>query len=277
MSIDPQPESNDTENSQILPSVLKSGIDDRMDSHPGKSATDEVGDTRASDSESTAANRTGKESPLEKEPPPLPHNQDEKWGKALEQLRQMATQSYQELKIIRTKLNKLDKIELSTEALAEQMSGVLQCTTTLEGVSSSNSEAIAGLKEEIKSLRSTIASQEETISDLKDLKKEVSEIKADFMKTSQEKVQEFSNLIGIQQKQVDLFHDTNRKIQDVIQDNVTQHVDEMGKLEEAVNYKSLKDQASRNINNLVIIGLEEDSKISPLLLQLKTLSPLLLA
>lgn len=231
-----------------------------MGSHSNESTIPRVSDNTGSGTESagnTTVTRREGDSTEEKVPPP-PFDES-KWGRALEQLREMATHTCQELKGIGLKLGKLDKIELATGAMSQQLTGVVQRTTTLEGVSKQNSEAITELREEIKSLRSTIAAQEETISDLRQVRNEVVAIKDDFTNTSREKVQEFSNLIGIQQQQVDSFHDTNKKIQDVIQDNVTQHVNaEMGKMSQKFDYKSLKDQASRNINNLVIIGLDEE-------------------
>lgn len=202
--------------------------------------------------------------PTGKELPKSPHDQDIHLGKALQELRDMATQTCQELKVIKSKLGKLDKIELTTDSLTERLSGVVQRTTALEGISSQHSDSISELKDEITSLKATVASQEETISELKHLKSDISKINSEFKNISQDKVQEFKNLIGIQQKQVDAFHETNKQIQDVIQENVTQHVDEkMGKMQENIDYKSLKDQAARNINNLVIVGLEEDNN-SPL-------------
>lgn len=183
------------------------------------------------------------------------------WHKALEELRGFATQTCQELKVIGNKLEKLDKIELSTDTLAKQMTGVLERTSVLEEVSAQNSNEIKSLKEDVQSLRATIAAQEEVITDLKTIKKDFIKINAEFNKTSNDKVKEFSDLIGVQQKQVDAFHATNQKIQDTIQDNVKQHVDDTIKTwTDASDLRALKDQASRNKNNLVIVGLEEEDK-----------------
>lgn len=183
------------------------------------------------------------------------------WLKAFEDLKGLATHTCQELKVIGSKLDKLDKIELSTDNLAKQMSGVLQRTTAVEQRADHTSETINELQEEVRALKATVALQDDTISDLKRVKEEFSTLNAEFQKTSDEKVQEFNHLIGLQQQQVDSYHETNQRIQDAIQGNVTQYFDEkLGKWSDAYDYKSLKEQAQRNKNNLIIIGLEEDNK-----------------
>lgn len=191
-------------------------------------------------------------------PPSYP---DQHWLQAIHELKGMATQTCQELKVIGTKLNKLDKIELSTENLAQQMSGVLQRTITLEGRMDQSAETILQLKQEVQSLQSTVVKQEATIADLQLIKQEFTRVNEEFTQTSLDKVEEFNKLIGLQQSQVDAFHETNKKIQDAIQDNVTQHIDEkMDKWSDIYDYNSLKDKAQRNKNNLVIIGHEEEDK-----------------
>lgn len=165
------------------------------------------------------------------------------------------------MKIITGRLDKLDKIENATEYLSKQMSGVLQRTTTLEEQTGQNSNKIKELMEEIKMLKSAVASQEETIAALKPLKEEIPKLKTEFTQESQEQVQEFKRLIGVQQKQVDGFHDTNNKIQAVIQENVTQYCQEkIDKWTRENDYNNLKNQANRNKNNLVIIGLQEEER-----------------
>lgn len=220
-------------------------------------AADKMGDNRGAENPTAADGWVS--------PPNTTHTVDESyWHKALEELRGFATQTCQELKGIGIKLRKLDKIEISTDSLAKQMTEVLKRTSTLEEVSTQNTSKINSLKEEVQSLRSTIAAHEKDIAELKTIKKDFITVNADFVKKSNAKVQEFSDLIGVQQKQVDAFHATNQKIQDTIQDNITQHVDHTIKVwTDSFNLKSLKDQASRNKNNLVIIGLEEEDK-SPL-------------
>lgn len=197
----------------------------------------QVGDnTEAAHEPSSTIENMGDNSP--------PGNEDQippnLWHKAFNELRGIATQTCQELKAIGIKLNKLEKIESSTDSLAKQMSGVLQRTSALEDRSNQNSDVIRELREEVQTLKSTIAKQEETISDLKKIKSEFIQINADFQKTSQDKVQEFNDLIGVQQKQVD-------GIQDAIQDNITQYFGEkMEKWVDSVNYNALKSQAQRN-------------------------------
>lgn len=141
------------------------------------------------------------------------------------------------------------------------MSGVLKRTSTLEDQSSQNTNAIKELQEEIKGLKGTVAAQEKTIADLKLLKEDIAHLKTDFTQESSEQVQEFNRLIGVQQKQVDGFHDTNNKIQDVIQENLKQYFqEEMDNWTKDNDYKSLKDQAQHNKINLVLIGLQEEDK-----------------
>lgn len=96
---------------------------------------------------------------------------------------------------------------------------------------------------------------------MKQIKKDFIKINSDFAETSNNKVAEFTHLIGVQQQQVDGFHNTNQKIQDTIQENVQQYMEERLKVwTEEADLKALKDKAIRNKNNLVIIGLQEDDK-----------------
>lgn len=203
------------------------------------------------------------------------------WHKAFDELKDIATHTCQELKTINGRLDKLDKVDLATEKLSKQVTGVLQRTTALEDLTSQNSNIIRELQDEVKGLKSTVQSQEEIITelqslksavasqqgiiaDLQSLKHEVPKIKENFTQKSQDQVHEFKRLIEVQQKQVDGFHDTNNKIQEVIQDNITQYFQErMDRWTADRDYKSLKDQANRNKNNLVIIGLQEEER-SPL-------------
>lgn len=262
-------------------------------------ATLRVSDNEGSDSRtpSPVQANTTKSAPGGATDPPS-QEISEYWHRAFDELKGIATQTCQELKTINGRLDKLDKVDLATEKLSEQVSGVLQRTTALEDLTSQNSNLIKELQAEVRGLKSTVASQEEIISELKDLKStvashqkiiaeckglkativaqeeviselqalknEVPIIKADFTQKSQEQVQEFSRLIGVQQKQVDGFHETNNKIQEVIQDNITQYFQEqMDTWTKESDYKSLKDQANRNKNNLIIIGLPEEDR-SPL-------------
>lgn len=181
--------------------------------------------------------------------------------KALAELREFASQTCQELKMIGGKLNKLDKIDSSTDTLAKQMTGVLQRTATFEDTTGQNTNAIKTLQQEVQSLKSTVATQAETIADLKLIKQEFIKINEDFSNSSDQKVQEFNKLIAIQQKQVDAFQDTNQRIQDTIQENITQHMEERLQVwVEAEDHDKLIDRAKRNKNNLVIIGLPEDNQ-----------------
>lgn len=227
-------------------------------------ATSPVGDNTASSGRSSLPIDHGNQENINQgfnmDPPP-PAGSGELWRKAFEDLKHMATQTCRELKVIGTRLDKLDKIEVSTDTLSKQMSTVLQRTTTLEGRADNHDQSIKILQEEVSSLKATIAQQEEAISDLKNIKKEFIKINQDFTDTSQERVQEFNNLIGIQQKQVDAFHENNNHIQDRIQENVTEFVDDrMKKMETKINYNALKAQANQNKTNLIIIGLPEEDQ-----------------
>lgn len=116
------------------------------------------------------------------------------WHRAFDELKGLATQTCQELKIIGGRLDKLDNIHVATEKLTQQMTGVLQRTTTLEGQTGQNSVDIKALQDEIKGLKSTIKSQEESISDFNRIKEEFLTIKTDFKDTSQDRVREFEKL-----------------------------------------------------------------------------------
>lgn len=216
---------------------------------------------RVSDNTGSGLPTPAGDSTPEVPPATPPHNQSYQWHKEFAALREFASHTCLELKSIGGKLNKLDKIEISTGTLARQMTGVLQRTATLEDSTTQNASAIKTLQEEIQSLRSTIVTQGETIEELKRIKEDFIKVNAEFSDSSDQKVEEFNKLIGIQQKQVDAFHETNQRIQDTILENVTQHMDERLKVwTEAEDHNKLIDRARRNKNNLVIIGLQEDDQ-----------------
>lgn len=223
----------------------------------------QVGDNTASSPPPARGGSTN-----ENPPPVPPYNPSALWLKEFAELREFASQTCQELKRIGSQLNTLDKIDQATDTLSKQMTGVLQRTTALEDTTEHNTNAIKALQEDLRCLKSTVATQEKTIADLQLIKEEFIKINADFSDSADQKVVEFNNLIGIQQKQVDAFHETNQRIQDAILENVTQHVDErmddkMKVWTEAEDHDKLIDRAKRNKNNLVIIGLQEDNQ-SPL-------------
>lgn len=179
-----------------------------------------------------------------------------------------------ELRALRSRLDTLDKIELSVSTLVTQFGGLADRTAKVESKvdsHSSNSSNLLAVNEEISSLKETIARQGEEIVKLTSMKVELSkqnkEVKADLINQNKGIIKEMNHLLEQQKNQVDSFRSTTKNIEKNIQERVEKKVDERvsEKIEEKStqvslksSFQSLKDQAFAKRRNLVISGLEEN-------------------
>lgn len=160
-----------------------------------------------------------------------------------------------ELKAIRERTDKLDKIEAATLTLTEQMakSKIVGKTSALEAKVDDNVTQVSNLNEEIRSLKDKVEKQDQQITQLLKLKE-------NYKRATQKSIGEMNDLIQVQKEQVDSFHGVSKRLKNDIMNDVEGKVDGLVK---EMNHNKLKNQAYRNRQNLVITGLEEEVDKSP--------------
>lgn len=180
-----------------------------------------------------------------------------------------------ELTAIRSRMDKLDKIEVSLSTLVNQFGGLAERTVQVETKVESHESKLTKVNAELAALRETVDSQGRALAKLtnmeSDLLKQNKEVKADLLKQNRGITKEMNQLIDQQKNQVESFLSTTKRIENNIYEKVEQKievkVDE--KVEKKVHqvsqeatqkasFQSLKDQAFAKRRNLVITGLEED-------------------
>lgn len=185
-----------------------------------------------------------------------------------------------------TKMEKLDKIEESTTSLSNQVIAVVQKTSEIETkVSSnklqidSNSTKVRELTDEISSLKQLVQQQGQAISGL-------SKFKDEIIKNNKRTIGEINDLAAQQKEELGNFQANTKRIKADIKADISQQLEDtserikadiksdidqemsdkvnekvsekVGEISQELSHKDLKDQAFRNRNNLVVIGLQED-------------------
>lgn len=194
--------------------------------------------------------------------------------------------TFQELRAIRQRIKTLDNVERSTELHTQQLGGVLQQTSDLETAIGSANERIKDLDAEVANLKSAVAKQDKTIASLKSMKEEslkdvkeefknaiksvkkmqdasLEKAKEEFTQISSQALAEMKDLVEIQKEQVETFHDQASSIKREV---ITEVEGKVSKVADEVKYNSLKSQAFRNKQNLVVTGLKENPDSTPLAL-----------
>lgn len=101
-----------------------------------------------------------------------------------------------ELKEIRTRVDKLDKIELSISTLTNQIGGLVEHTSKLEHSVDANSTKLNEVTEEVSSLQKTVELQGEAIAKL-------TTIKTEIKKCNKAALGEMKDLLDKQQEQME--------------------------------------------------------------------------
>lgn len=173
-----------------------------------------------------------------------------------------------EIREIKEQIVKLDKIEATTNSLAEQLGGAVKRMAKLDSAVVGNTSKIGKLDEDVLSLHSKVGKQEKVLAGFKTLKVEIT-------KSSAETVAQMNELIDTQRQQVDSFNSGTRRLkQDIIsevdgnltkkiQHDISVEVERLWAKKENEKYcQSLKDQAYENRHNLILLGLPEDQNKS---------------
>lgn len=207
---------------------------------------------------------------------------------------------FEQLKSITARLDKVDKIETTTTALAEHFKNVEERTSKLErsvssnsaeikeikaeastfrtktkGDISSNSNKITDLEGEIKSLKEMVELQGSALAKMTNLKsdlfnhnkevkstliKENQEFKSELIKRNKGVTEEMNKLLEKQKEQVSSFHATTQRVEKRILEKTENKIEE--KVTQDISFKNLKDQAFASRKNLIITGLEENPEKS---------------
>lgn len=186
-----------------------------------------------------------------------------------------------ELKEIRGRLDKLDRIDASTSSLDTKLGGLLERTASLETSVASHSSKLQEAEESIVSHSSKIHEVNTELADLRATVElqgraiaKLTTMKTDILKKNKEAVGEINSLIGQHKKQVDALHTTTQTMEEkilikveekvekkekVMLDRVEKQVEEkVGEVSHDMSFKSMKDQAFQKRHNIVFSGLEED-------------------
>lgn len=156
-----------------------------------------------------------------------------------------------ELREIKTQMVKLNSMEATTASLAEQLGGTIKKTEELEKAVSGNSAKLNQLDEEVISLNSKMGKQQKALSGFKSMKEEIA-------KSSAETIAQMNDLVDEQRQQVDSFNSGTKQLKKDILAEMDKRMDKkMEKMNNDRHCQKLKEQASNNRLNLVLVGLEE--------------------
>lgn len=164
----------------------------------------------------------------------------------------------EELREIKTQMVKLNRLEDTTASLAEQLATNIAKTGELESTVNQHTSKFQEMKEQVDSLTSKLEQQDSQIQSLNSLKDDISS-------STDETVKQMNDLIDTQRQQVDSFNSGARQLQKDWKEDVMSEVKkEFRKHENRKHCQSLKDQAFKNRNNLVVMGLPEEKEKSSL-------------
>lgn len=129
-----------------------------------------------------------------------------------------------ELTAIRSRMDKLDKIELSISTLVSQFGGLADRTGKLETKVDSHDSKLTEISTEVASLRETVDLQGRALAKLtsmkSDLLKKNKEVEADLVKKNKGITKEMNQLIDQQKNQVESFLSTTKRIETNIYERV---------------------------------------------------------
>lgn len=180
-----------------------------------------------------------------------------------------------ELKAIRSRMDTLDKIELSLSTLVTQFGGLAERTTKVESKVDSHTSSITKVNEAISSLKEEVNLQGSALAKLttikSDLFKQNKDVKADLVKQNKGITKEMNQLLDQQRGQVDSFISTTARIEKNISERVEISLEEklekklVKKLEDRLEEKlkkelekKLENRCEENISERVRTSLEEE-------------------
>lgn len=110
-----------------------------------------------------------------------------------------------ELRDIKQQMLKLDRIELTTATLVEQLGGNIKKTAELEKVTYRNKEKLKEFGNDLMAVKTNVNKQEKSLSNFKAMREEVA-------KSSAETIADLNSLIDTQRQQVDSFNSSTRQL-----------------------------------------------------------------
>lgn len=153
-----------------------------------------------------------------------------------------------ELLQIKQQVSKLDSIEATTKALADQLSGVTSRTSELETKVTANTARLREVNDQLSTLQTSVKKQEGNIATIVKLKEEINA-------TSAKTISRMNELVDTQGQQVDSFKSSIK----VVKKDIMKEVDKkVAKVREEAQCQSLKSQAFANRLNLIVVGLSEE-------------------
>lgn len=186
--------------------------------------------------------------------PPLPPG--ESWLKFFEDMRSIGKRL--------SSLEKIEKIEKTTDSFSEQLTAVMQRSDEIEEAVKTNASKVADVNEQIVSLKILVEKQSKDIDKLKNLESVVGQhskdlkglktLKDSLTKATGRVVDEMRDLVTEQRKQMDSFQSASKQIKS----NTAQLVEEkVQQARDECDFKSLKSEAFSKRFNLFILGLKE--------------------
>lgn len=163
----------------------------------------------------------------------------------------------QELREIKTQMVKLGQMESTTASLVEQLASTVNKTGELEKTAAANKSDISSLNKELKEIKTRVDSQDSKLVKLQNLEDDITE-------SSEKTIAKMNDLIDTQREQVDSFNSGAKLLQKEwkreVMAEVNKKLESMEREREKERYyQKLKDQAFRNRQNLILIGLPEDA------------------
>lgn len=159
-----------------------------------------------------------------------------------------------ELQEIKSQMVKLSQMESTTASIAEQLASNVNKTGELEKEITSNTSSIQEIKKDHQILKTKVESQDAQLVSLQKLKEEIEE-------SSGKTVKQMNDLIETQRQQVDTFNSGSKQLQIEWQKEIMVEVDKrFESLKNERHLQSLKDQAFKKRQNLVLVNVPEDTE-----------------
>lgn len=224
-------------NSQKLTTVIDPNCGDKVVSSTNLVVDDEVTSGGVSDNTGTVGfTEPGSGSCSDLPPPPPGDDTEFLEGDPAKNILLVLT----ELKEIKLQVSKLDRIEQTTIALAEQIGGTMQRTGKLESAVSKNTTKLKTLDDDCSAIKSKVSKQEKALAGVKQMKEDidklknlevecsalkskiikqeksllgVKQMKEEIAKSSAETIAHMNELIDTQRAQVDSFNSGTKQLQ----------------------------------------------------------------
>lgn len=165
-----------------------------------------------------------------------------------------------ELRAILSRMDALDKIELSVSTLVTQFGGIVERTSKVESKVNAHAQTFIEVNKEVSSLRESVEVQGRALVKLtkmkSDLSKQNKEVKEDLLKQNKGITKEMNHLVEQQKDQVNSFLSTTNRIEKNISDRVEKNLE--AKMEEKIEEQFRRKMEEENISEKVERSLEEN-------------------